>query len=123
MLSKALPVACLIYMVIACSSSKKSNSSVTAAEISVSDSIAGLEFVAKNDCYTCHGLKEKIVAPPFSGIANKYDKTNESIERLSTKIKNGGSGSWGKLPMTPHPDLSQYEAELLVKYILSLKNK
>jgi cytochrome c len=123
MLSKALPLACLIYLVIACSSSKKSTNSVTAADISVSDSIAGLEFVAKNDCYTCHGLKEKIVAPPFASIANKYDKTNESIERLSAKIKKGGNGSWGKVPMIPHQDLAPNESELIVKYILSLKNK
>jgi len=64
-----------------------------------------------------------MVGPPFLDIANKYEKTNESIERLSAKIKNGGSGSWGKVPMIPHPDLSQNETQLIVKYILSLKNK
>ena len=123
MLSKALPLACLIYLVIACSSSKKSTSPVTPAEISGSDSIAGLEFVAKNDCFTCHKFKDKMVGPPFLDIANKYDKTNERIERLTAKISNGGNGSWGKVPMTPHPDLSPNESELIVKYILSLKNK
>ena len=122
MLSKALSFACLVYLVIACSSSKKSIYSVTAAEISGSDSISGLEFVAENDCFTCHKFKEKMVAPPFFDIANKYDKKNENIERLSAKIKNGGNGSWGKVPMIPHPDLLQSEAQLIVKYILSLKN-
>jgi cytochrome c len=40
---------------------------------------------------------------------------------LAGKIKNGGSGNWGTISMSPHPNLSQADAASMVKYILNLK--
>jgi len=91
----------LTSVVIACAASKKANNSV-AVNINQSDSIAGLEFIAKNDCFTCHKFKEKLLGPSFVSVANKYDKTNGNIAMLNRKIKEGGKESWGDLPMTPH---------------------
>ena len=87
---------------IACSSSNKSNKSSVKMNINQVDSLAGLEAIAKNDCFTCHKFQEKIIGPSFLSVAKKYDQNSESIIRLAKKIQEGGPGSWGKVPMTPH---------------------
>jgi cytochrome c len=56
-------------------------------------------------------------------IAARYDSTKAgTVEHLAQKVITGGKGSWGDVPMTPHPGLSKQDAEELVKYVLSYKN-
>ena len=109
----------LISLIFACSASKKSISPEI-INISQSDSIAGKEAISKSDCYTCHKVKEKLIGPSFLSIATKYDQTNNNIDRLTKKIKEGGKGAWGKLPMMDHPTLLQEDTQKMVQYILSL---
>lgn len=79
----------------------------------------GLALIAKNDCLTCHKVDEKLIGPAYRDVANKY--TDKDIPMLAAKIIKGGSGVWGQVPMTPHPNLSVADAEQMVKYILLLK--
>jgi len=90
-------------------------------EIHQEDIIQGPALVAKNDCYTCHQIEDKLVGPSFVSVSEKYDATEKNLEILSEKIIKGGEGHWGKIPMTPHSNLSQADATIIVKYILSLK--
>lgn len=84
----------------------------------------GLELVSNNNCPTCHKVDEALTGPPFKDIANKYANGGDSaIAYLSNKIINGGSGVWGQVPMTPHPELKPEQATAIVKYILLLKGK
>jgi cytochrome c len=84
----------------------------------------GLAVVASSDCLTCHKVDEKIQGPTYRDVANKYAGYPDTIVAyLAKKIKSGGSGVWGEIPMTPHPGLSQEDAEAAVKYVLLLKNK
>lgn len=83
---------------------------------------AGLELVAKSNCPTCHKTDEASTGPSFKSIANKYPNTAETYESLSLKVIKGGTGVWGQIPMTPHPELSQEDATKMVKYILLLKD-
>lgn len=83
---------------------------------------AGLAVVVKSDCLTCHKVDEKIQGPTYRDVANKYAGMPDTIvAHLANKIISGGSGVWGEIPMTPHPALTQEEAEAAVKYILLLK--
>lgn len=83
---------------------------------------AGLALIAKNDCLTCHKIDEKLIGPPYRDVANKYAAMPDTIvHHLATKIIDGGSGVWGEVPMTPHPNISVADAETMVKYILLLK--
>ena len=111
----------LVALILACSSARKSASS-SALEITSEDSVAGKETVMQSDCYTCHKIEEKLIGPSFLDIAGKYEKNRDHLEQLSKKIRNGGSGSWGMVPMVPHNDLSQEKTDQIVKYIFSLKN-
>ncbi|MEK7226416.1 MAG: c-type cytochrome [Bacteroidota bacterium] len=82
----------------------------------------GLSLVAKSNCLTCHNVDQVVTGPPYREIANKYgDMPDTIIAHLAKKIISGGNGVWGQIFMTPHPDVSQADAEAMVKYILLLK--
>ena len=80
----------------------------------------GKALIAKSDCLACHKVKEKLVGPAYIAIAGKYPHDQASVAMLSQKIISGGSGTWGPMPMAPHPALSADEANKMVKYILTL---
>jgi cytochrome c len=64
---------------------------------------------------------DKITGPSYTDVANRYQPTPEVIDTLVTKIIEGGSGRWGTQVMNAHPNLSREDAQLMVKYVLSLK--
>ena len=81
----------------------------------------GLELVAKSDCFTCHKVNETAVGPAYQLVADKYENNEAVIDSLAQKIIKGGSGNWGQVPMTPHPQVSVDDAKAMVKYVLALK--
>ncbi|MBA2760480.1 MAG: c-type cytochrome [Segetibacter sp.] len=81
----------------------------------------GSELMAKSDCLACHKVKEKLVGPAYTAVAEKYPATEENINYLSDKIIKGGKGVWGEIPMTPHPAISKADAAAMARYVLSLK--
>lgn len=81
----------------------------------------GLALVAKSNCLTCHKVEEKLIGPAYKDVANKYAGNDTAVTYLAHKIIAGGKGVWGEVAMTPHPDLSEADAEQMVKYILLLK--
>jgi cytochrome c len=84
----------------------------------------GLALIAKSDCLTCHKIEEPMTGPSYRAIAEKYaGAPNDVITALAGTIIKGGSGNWGNVPMTPHPSLSQDDAETMVRYILELNNR
>ena len=86
------------------------------------DYTAGLALIGKSDCLTCHKVTEKLIGPSYKEVAVKYAGTDTAIAYLSHKVIAGGQGVWGTVPMTPHPTISQADAEQMVKYILLLKD-
>lgn len=86
-----------------------------------SDYKEGLALVGKSDCFTCHKVSEVSVGPSYEAIAAKYEVTDAVMDTLAKKIIKGGSGRWGSVPMTPHPQISEADAKTMLKYIMSLK--
>ncbi|HEY5918829.1 MAG TPA: c-type cytochrome [Chryseolinea sp.] len=80
----------------------------------------GQALTDASDCKTCHHPTNKIVGPSHTDVAKKYEFTKANVSLLAGKIKNGGSGVWGEIPMSPHADLSQGDAEKMAMYVLSL---
>lgn len=80
----------------------------------------GLALIAKSDCLTCHKVDEKLIGPAYKDVAKKYAGSDTAVSYLAGKVITGGSGVWGEIAMTPHPTLSQQDAEQMVKYILLL---
>jgi len=81
----------------------------------------GLALVAGSDCLTCHKTSEKLIGPAYKDVAAKYEATESNIKMLASKVIKGGTGVWGAIPMTPHPQIKVEDAEAMVKYVLLLK--
>lgn len=73
-----------------------------------------------SDCMACHTNDTKLVGPAFKEVAKKYKGDGAAVAHLVKKIKAGGSGVWGAVPMTPHPNLKDEDVKVMVEYILSL---
>lgn len=78
-------------------------------------------LIVKSDCVGCHHTENKLIGPSYKDIAAKYPATKENISLLAGKIIKGGKGVWGPVPMTPHSKITEDDAKLMTKYILSLK--
>ncbi len=82
----------------------------------------GRALMDKNDCFTCHKIEVDEVGPSFKSIAKKYANNKQSLEILTSKIKTGGTGTWGSGIMNPHPALAENELTAMVNYIFTLKS-
>lgn len=80
------------------------------------------EALAKaSGCFACHSIDKKIVGPAYKEVAAKYknDKNAEAV--LIKKVKMGGKGTWGEVPMPPNAHVKDGDIKAIVNWILSLK--
>ena len=77
------------------------------------DTKALLALLSKNTCTACHGVDKKIVGPGFNEIAKKYPG---KVDYLAGKIKAGGAGVWGPIPM-PAQNISEADAKIIANWI------
>ncbi len=77
------------------------------------------ELAKKNNCTACHAIGKKVIGPSFADIAKKYKNNPNAKPMLVAKIINGGSGTWGVMPMPPFPRLSGIDAAALVDFVLN----
>ncbi len=82
----------------------------------------GLALISQSNCLTCHKIAEDNIGPAYTKVAAKYAGNDTAVVYLAHKIIKGGKGVWGDAMMTPHPDVSEADAEQMVKYILLLKS-
>jgi cytochrome c len=85
--------------------------------------VKGLKLIESSDCKACHSLDKKSVGPSYKQVADKYKGDASALERLSKKVISGGSGVWGEVAMSAHPQLAQADAKEMVSYILSLSEE
>ena len=121
-MKKIIAIFGICSLIFACTSGEKSESTEdTSAVAATVGSSKGEQLISSSDCLTCHKVDARIVGPSYTDVANKYPATEENIEMLASKIIAGGSGSWGEIPMAPHPAITTDDAKEMVKYILALK--
>lgn len=78
------------------------------------------EMPAKYGCTACHAVDHKVVGPAFKEVAGKY--RGQDVEaQLAAKVRSGGSGVWGQIPMTPNPQVPEEDLHAIVKWVLALK--
>ena len=78
------------------------------------------ELARRKACLSCHAIDKRIVGPAFKEVAARY-RSQAGIEaKLVEKLRRGGSGSWGPLPMPPNPELAEADASALVRWVLGL---
>ena len=99
--------------------------SLTIALIAIGTAFAGQvaadEALAKaKNCLTCHAADKKIVGPSYKDVAAKYKGQGDAVAKLAAKIKSGGKGNWGEVPMPPNA-VSDDEAKKLAAWVLAAK--
>ena len=93
--------------------------SVSAAAFAADD---GEALFKKHNCTVCHSVAKKVVGPALKEIAAKYRGDSEAQAKLEKKVRNGGSGVWGAMPMPPAAkSVSDENIKTIVQWVLSLK--
>ncbi len=92
-----------------------------AAGLGVAGQAMADEALAKaKNCMACHAIDKKIVGPAYKDVAAKYKGDAGAVDKLAAKVKAGGKGVWGQIPMPPN-NVTPDEAKKLVTWILSQK--
>jgi len=75
----------------------------------------------KHNCLACHATDKKLVCPSYKDVAAKYRSDPGAEAKLAAKVKKGGQGVWGQVPMPPNSAVPDADIHSLVKWILSQK--
>jgi len=83
---------------------------------------ASEELAKKHSCIACHVVKgAKTVGPAYADVAKKYAGQKDAEAKLVEKVKKGGTGVWGQVPMPPNAAVPDADVRALVKWVLSVK--
>ncbi len=85
------------------------------------DNAAAEAMMKKDGCAACHSIDKKIVGPAYKDVAAKYKGNAGAAAKLEAKVKAGGSGVWGPVPMPPNANVPDADIKALVTWILTLK--
>ena len=81
---------------------------------------ADLAMAKKYNCTACHQVDKKVVGPAYKEVAKKYKGQAGAAATLAAKVKKGGSGVWGPVPMPPNAAVPDGDVKKLVEWILSM---
>ncbi len=82
---------------------------------------ASEDLAKKHACVACHAIDKKGVGPAYKEVAKKYAADKGAQAKLEDKVKKGGTGVWGQIPMPPNDKVPAGDVSALVKWVLSLK--
>ena len=92
-----------------------------AAGAHAADAKAAEALAKASGCLACHTVDKKLVGPSYRDIAAKYRKDKAAEANLVKKVKAGGKGAWGDVPMPPSAHVKDADIKTLVQWILSIK--
>ena len=85
------------------------------------DNTSAEAMMKKDGCAACHTIDKKLVGPPYTDVAAKYKGDKDALAKLTDKVKKGGVGVWGQIPMPPNAQVPEADIKELVTWILTLK--
>lgn len=93
------------------------------ATTSTAHAADGEAIVKKARCIACHTVDAKRVGPAYKEVAAKYRGDTGAPARLFDKVRAGGSGNWGQVPMLPHPadKIGDDDLKAAIGWVLSLE--
>jgi cytochrome c len=83
------------------------------------DAAAAKALASKSACLACHAVDKKMVGPAYKDVVAKRKGQADALEVVAARIKSGGSGTYGAVPMPPQPQLKDDELKLLAAWILA----
>lgn len=78
-------------------------------------------LMKKDGCAACHAIDKKVIGPAYQDVAAKYKGDQAAAAKLVDKVKKGGVGVWGQIPMPPNTQVPEADIKSLVDWILTLK--
>ncbi len=81
---------------------------------------ASEELAKKYNCLACHQVDKKVIGPSYQDVAAKYKGQADAPAKLAEKVKAGGVGVWGQVPMPPNPTVSDADMSALVTWIMGM---
>ena len=85
------------------------------------DAKAAEALANKSACMACHAVDKKLVGPGYKDVAAKYRGQKDAEAKLIDKVKKGGQGVWGQVPMPPNASVKDEDVKTIVQWILSIK--
>ena len=82
-------------------------------------SFADLALARSKNCMSCHAVERKLLGPSFKDVAAKYKGNAGASDMLATKIRKGGSGVWGPVPMPANNQVGEADAKKLADWVLA----
>lgn len=79
-----------------------------------------LAVATSSGCMACHQIETKVVGPAYKEVAAKYKGDATAVDTLVAKVKAGGVGTWGQIPMPPNAHVSDENIRVVVEWILSM---
>ncbi len=76
-------------------------------------------LLKKHNCVACHQIDKKVVGPAYKDVAKKYKGQKDIAVKLAEKVKKGGQGVWGPVPMPPNSQVPDADIKKMVEFILS----
>jgi len=76
-------------------------------------------LLKKHNCVACHQIDKKVVGPAYKDVAKKYKGQKDIAVKLAEKVKKGGQGAWGPVPMPPNPQVPDADIKKMVEFVLS----
>jgi len=92
---------------------------IAAGVMVAAPAFANLELAKKSNCMSCHQVDKKLVGPAYQEVAKKYAGQKDAEAKLFEKVKKGGKGVWGEVPMPPNAAVKDEDIKTLVKWILA----
>ena len=92
-----------------------------AAPAQAQDAKAAEALAKSSGCLACHTVDKKLVGPSYKEIADKYRKDKGAEATLIKKVKDGGKGNWGDIPMPPNAHVKDADIKTMVNWVLSIK--
>jgi len=83
--------------------------------------LADAELARAKNCMACHAMDKKLIGPSYKDVALKYASDRNAGAKLAKKVRDGGVGVWGQIPMPANPQVSAEEANKLVNWMLGQK--
>jgi cytochrome c len=74
----------------------------------------------KHNCTACHQVDKKSVGPAYKDVAKKYKGQADAPAKLAEKVKKGGQGVWGPVPMPPNAAVPDADIQKLVQWVLAM---
>lgn len=90
------------------------------AAVSISaPALADQALATSKNCMACHAVDKKLVGPAYKDVAKKYAGQKDAADKLAAKIRGGGAGVWGVIPMPANPQVSDADSKKLAAWVLS----